>query len=158
MGATVTPASACGNAVKAVEATLRPIVCPEDSSATLGRVISELRKDLSLSSQRWGVTASPTSTHAKNALKEVPEPDGYRSFIGIVSALWPGPQRHPDGSGQTVADELGKRALAMPSTWSRWSMPVIPRAPGLRGDHWQRARLARSVGLSARRCHHRMVW
>lgn len=87
------------HSIKGIEFVLKPIVCPSDASATLGRVVGELNADLSRPSPLWKLV--------------LPGPDkdySVKRLVGMLQLLWPNSDRH-GGSTYRPADLEESRAL-----------------------------------------------
>lgn len=81
------PNESYSESVKAVEASLRPLVAPADEKATLGRMIGQIRANR----DNYAIRLEPRS--GANAL------DG---FLGELETLWQSHRRH--GEADTLAD------------------------------------------------------
>ena len=73
------PSDAWDHAIKAVEATLIPIVCQNNAKATLSNVIGEL----SSQSHRW-----------KLLIRGEARDHSVASLVGMLQLMWPDPNRH----------------------------------------------------------------
>lgn len=93
-------AAARGFAIKAIESALKPVVLPADSSATLGRMLGELRKQ---------------SDRFVFALDDAPGGEGLRALTVLVDRIWKSQtDRHGSDAPATVAsvsDEAGIACL-----------------------------------------------
>jgi hypothetical protein len=86
------PTLAYGEAVKAVEAAAIPVVLPNDSTATLGKVVGELRAN----PQKYSVVFSRDAEPAKGVTLSPLE-----VVIGLTDSLWSNQtDRHPPGDPQ----------------------------------------------------------
>jgi hypothetical protein len=88
------PSDAWDHSIKAVEAALRPIVCPNNKAATLSHVIGELRN------QPWKLDVrGRQSDHSVTPL------------INMLELLWPNPDRHGSATPAPPATLAEARAV-----------------------------------------------
>lgn len=101
------PNNACHESIRAVEAALKPVIAPADTSFTLGKGLGELR-DLT----KWDFAMiGRTGVSSRSA------PVPVEGFYQTLDSLWPGPARHGDlGQPETVSVEEGQAAV-MTATW-----------------------------------------
>ena len=101
------PSEACRKSIECVESVLCSIVEPNQKVGTLGKVIAELRQDLARDEPKFGVVAKMRQSDPD----KVTEPTPYEAFVGTVSTLWPGPNRHPGMADfEDVAIAEGRQA------------------------------------------------
>ena len=95
------------HAIKAVEAILRPIVCPNDTNATLGRII--------------GLLGSKTDPW-KFLLRG--QDRGYRvdTFVDMLKLIWPDPNRHGSATPEPPATlEEARYLVQLAVTVVQWA-------------------------------------
>lgn len=102
------PSKAYGLAVKAVEDAAVPQVCPTDSMATLGKVISTLR-----SHGDWSLPFAREDQHVSNA----------DTLIGMLKSLWAGQaDRHGGNPDPTlvITQEAAEAAVMLAVPLVQW--------------------------------------
>ena len=107
------PKEAYSEAITAVEAALQPIVLPADKSATLGKIIGQLK-----SSDKYGFRIEPNPPNGKPA-------DAVGMISTMAQVLWQGQQgRHGeggDGPGPRNTIEQSQDAVHLATTLVQWS-------------------------------------
>jgi hypothetical protein len=104
-------ADAWDHAIKAVEAVLRPIVCPNNTKATLSNVIGDIR------AQPWKLKLRGRSRHYS-----------VRPLLEMLELMWRDPNRHGSGSPErpaTIEEARGVVQLAVTVVqWGREGLIV----------------------------------
>jgi hypothetical protein len=112
------PDKAYDHAVLAIEDLTCPLVCPRNSKATLGVVVSDLRNQAT----QWELSIENTSTG---------QPAGIDSVIQMLDLLWKGQSRHggnPNSRQQTQAE--AEAAVPMAAALTQWlTAGVLHRKP-----------------------------
>jgi hypothetical protein len=112
------PDKAYDHAVLAIEELACPLVCPRNTKATLGTVLSDLRNQAT----RWELSIEDTSTG---------QPAGIESVIQMLDLLWKGQSRHGGNSNsrqQTQAE--AEATVHMAAALTQWlTAGVLHRKP-----------------------------
>ncbi|MGH9015359.1 MAG: hypothetical protein ACRDZ1_15695 [Acidimicrobiia bacterium] len=101
------PGPAYDEAVKAVEAAAIPIVCPEDKSATLGKIIGLVRSE----PDRWALALQPH------------DGEGVSRLRAMLELLWKSQRRHgtPDRMApRSASPEEAEAAVLLAMTLVHW--------------------------------------
>jgi hypothetical protein len=96
------------HAIKAVEAALKPIVVPNNASATLGHIVGEIR-------------ANPlcvTFALADNGLNQQTQPAD--TLIGMLRLVWPNPDRHQGPNHRTPDLQEARGIVQLAVTLVQW--------------------------------------
>jgi hypothetical protein len=91
------PADAWDHAIKAAEAALRPIVCPNNGGATMSNIIGDLRSQPHLFTFR---------------LRGRRRDHGLQGLIDMLELMWPDPRRHGSPAPEPAATSEEARAVA----------------------------------------------
>jgi hypothetical protein len=105
-GRTADPVKAYSEAIKAVEAATIPIVSPNNSKATLGTVIGELRSNLTA----WQFVIQPG------------EAQSMETVLRMAQLLWNGQTSRHGGAAPTVPEtpEQARTAVHLAATLVQW--------------------------------------
>jgi hypothetical protein len=99
------------HSIKAVEAVLRPIVCPNNAKATFSNVIGDIR------AQHWKLKLRGHARHYS-----------VRPLLEMLEVMWPDPNRHGSGSPErpaTIEEARGVVQLAVTVVqWGREGLIV----------------------------------
>jgi hypothetical protein len=92
------------HSIKAVEAVLRPIVCPNNAKATLSNVIGDIR------AQHWKLKLRGRARHYS-----------VRPLLEMLEVIWPDPNRHGSGSPERPATiEEARSVVQLAVTVVQW--------------------------------------
>jgi hypothetical protein len=92
------------NAIKAVEATLRKSISPDNKRATLGTLIRDLRD----------------GAH-KFQLVLTNEQGGVRTLLAMLQLMWPNPDRHEGPNSRTPTIEEARAVVQLAVTIVQWA-------------------------------------
>jgi hypothetical protein len=125
------PSNAWHHSIKAVEHILKPIVCPNNTKATLGNIVGELRS----SSQLWRL-ALPGPNADFNADR----------LVAMLELIWPNPDRHGGGTPTVITFEQAQAVVHLAVTvvqWGRAGVLIKKEPQGARRRRWDPLRPTR---------------
>jgi hypothetical protein len=109
------PSDAWDHSIKAVEHILKPVVCPNNSKATLGNVLGDLRSQ----PQLW-----------KLALPGTNGDFSADRLVAMLELIWPNPDRHGGGTATVVTIEQSHAVVHLAVTIVQWVRAgVLQRVP-----------------------------
>jgi hypothetical protein len=101
------PSDAWDHAIKAVEATLIPVVVPLQAKAQFGHVLGQLKTQ----GDRWNFALpGPESTH------------GVERLVGSLELLWPNPDRHPGETSRPPTLQEAQCVVHLAVTIVQWGL------------------------------------
>jgi hypothetical protein len=102
------PSDAWDHSIKALEAALKPIVVPNNASATLGHIVGEIRSNPSR------VTLGLTD----NGLTHQTRP--AETLLGMLRLVWPNPDRHQGPDHRTPGLQEARGVVQLAVTVVQW--------------------------------------
>jgi hypothetical protein len=97
------------HAIKATEAVLIPVIVPAQAKATMGHVLGQLRRP----ENRWELT--------------LPGAGGVAPLVGMLSLLWPNPDRHASGERRAPTLEEAQAVVQLAVTIVQWTRDGVLR-------------------------------
>jgi len=102
------PSDCWDHCIKALEALLKPLIVPTNTSATLGNVVGEIR--------------SHPSSHGlalqDNGLNNLTDP--HDTLVGMLRLVWANPDRHQGTHHRTPTNDEARGVLAVTITLVQW--------------------------------------
>lgn len=99
---------ACHEAIRAIEAALRPIVQPAHANANLKSIVSEMENNRAA----FHLKLTPRALPGRSL------PDPYQALCDACAGLWPGPTRHGnDSEPLEIVSVEEARAAAATAAW-----------------------------------------
>jgi hypothetical protein len=109
------PSDAWDHSIKTVEHILKPVVCPNNAVATLGKIVGDLRSQ----PQLWKLVLPGTNGDFS-----------VSRLVAMLELIWPNPDRHGSGTPVVVTLEQAQAVVHLAVTVVQWGRAgVLQRLP-----------------------------